>query len=284
MKKNLYFFCILVLCGLYISCTGRTGSNSQHMPDPSIEANAANSTETNQNIEDFIRDYWHEHFIRANLPVHIIENIVSHLILGPDFLMELLSILDSDPSLYVLVDKQHALSADYAPTDLAELSGSAYSVTRQDLMLRRPAAESLETMARSAQADGIMLTAASAFRSYNYQVNTYNYWVRELGQEAADRVSARPGHSQHQLGLVLDFYPINDNFAGTPASRWLEQNAGRYGWSLSYPQGYEHITGYQWESWHYRYVGTELADFINKYFDGIQQYALQFIHAYNSIE
>ena len=283
-RACLLIFCILILCGFCISCTGRSSSRS--LPESSIENNSEtnNAAAQNQDTEGFIRDYWHVYFERANLPDYIIENIISHLVLGPDFLMELLSILDGDPSLYILVDKQHALSQDHAPDDLAELTGGAYSVTRQDLMLRRPAAEALEAMARAARLDGITLTAASAYRSYNYQVNTYNNWVRELGQEAADLVSARPGHSQHQLGLTLDFYPINDNFAGTTASGWLEQNAARFGWSLSYPKGYEDITGYQWESWHYRYAGAELAEFIDKYFDNIQQYALQFIHAYRNME
>jgi D-alanyl-D-alanine carboxypeptidase len=108
-------------------------------------------------------------------------------------------------------------------------------------------------------------------------VQVYNREVREYGQEAADRESARPGTSQHQTGLVVDFAPIGDEFAKTAASAWLVKNAARFGWSLSFPDGYEQVTGYRWESWHYRYVGKELADFINRYFDGIQQYALQFI-------
>ena len=283
MKIKNYILCTFFLCALLVSCTGR--NNSTDMPDSSLNnSTETNNTENNQNIEDFIRAFWQEPLEMANLPVYIRENIIFNLLSGPDFIMELLSILDGDPYLYILVDKQHALGQDYAPGDLVALTSSAYSITRQDLMLRRPAEQALQAMAQAARLDGITLTAASAYRSYNYQVNTYNNWVRELGQEAADRVSARPGHSQHQLGLTLDFNPINDSFAGTPASRWLEQNAARFGFSLSYPQGYEHITGYQWESWHYRYVGIELADFINKYFDGIQQYALQFIHAYSSIE
>jgi len=104
--------------------------------------------------------------------------------------------------------------------------------------------------------------------------------VKTYGKETADRESAQPGKSQHQLGLVVDFAPIDDAFAKTPASQWLLKNAGSFGFSLSFPDGYENITGYRWESWHYRYVGKDLAAFINKYFEGIQQYALQFIYAW----
>ena len=90
----------------------------------------------------------------------------------------------------------------------------------------------------------------------------------------------RSGKSQHQLGLVVDFAPISDSFAETKASEWLLRNASRFGWSLSFPDGYENVTGYRWESWHYRFVGKDLAVFIEKYFENIQQYALQFIHAW----
>jgi D-alanyl-D-alanine carboxypeptidase len=145
-------------------------------------------------------------------------------------------------------------------------------------MLRRSAAEALEAMAAAARAEGISLIASSTYRSYDYQVEVYARNVREDGQEAADRVSARPGHSQHQTGLVVDFGSIDDSFAETRAGRWILANGSRFGWSLSFPPGYEAITGYQWESWHYRYVGPELASFIDTYFGSIQQYALQFLY------
>jgi D-alanyl-D-alanine carboxypeptidase len=103
--------------------------------------------------------------------------------------------------------------------------------------------------------------------------------VAELGQEAADRESARPGRSQHQLGLVVDFGSIDDSFAATAPSRWLAANASRFGWSLSFPKGYEAVTGYRWESWHYRYVG-QATTLIDRRFGGIQQYCLEFLDAW----
>ena len=229
--------------------------------------------------EVFITDLWKESLENAGLPDSIKERLYSHLMQGPDFVMELLSFMDGDPYLYKLVDKQHALGSGYVPDDLVDLAAGSYRVTRE-LTLRRAAAESLEVMAAAARADGVVLTAGSAFRTYDYQAGLYEQNVRELGQQAADRESARPGHSQHQLGLVVDFHPIEDSFAQTAESSWLLKNALRFGWSLSYPQGYEDITGYRWESWHYRYLGPSLAEFTEKYFDGIQQYALQFIEAW----
>jgi D-alanyl-D-alanine carboxypeptidase len=133
-------------------------------------------------------------------------------------------------------------------------------------------------MAAAAKAEGVSLIASSAYRSYDYQVEVYSRNVRESGQETADRESARPGYSQHQTGLALDFGSIDDSFAQTRAGRWIKANGSRFGWSLSFPDGCEAITGYRWESWHYRYVGRELSFFIDAYFGGIQQYALRFIH------
>jgi D-alanyl-D-alanine carboxypeptidase len=227
----------------------------------------------------FMDDFWRWTFGAAGLPPELSEKAADSAAAGPDFIMDLLAILEGDPYLYMLVDKEHPLPESYRPSDLAEIGGSC-GVTRKGLMVREAAARALEEMAAAALAEGVTLTAGSAYRSYEYQAGLYDRNVLEMGQEAADRESARPGHSQHQLGLVVDFIPIDDSFAETAAGRWVFRNAGRFGWSLSFPGGYEDVTGYRWESWHYRYVGRDLARFADSYFGGIQQYALRFIHAW----
>jgi D-alanyl-D-alanine carboxypeptidase len=185
---------------------------------------------------------------------------------------------ESDPFLYRLIDKSHALPEGYEPADLVTLRGGKYKISRDGLQLRRAAADALGEMAEGARADGLTLIASSAYRSEAYQRQVYGRIVAEMGQAAADRESSRPGYSQHQSGLALDFGSITDEFAATAAGRWLAANASRYGWSLSFPDGYEALTGYRWESWHYRYVGRALAAFIDAYFGGVQQYALLFIN------
>jgi len=197
---------------------------------------------------------------------------------SPAFMSDLSACLAGDRYLRALVDKQHPLPTGYVPADLVALTEGAYRVNRAGLMLRRAAAESLAEMAADARSAGITLLASSTYRSYDYQVEVYNRNVREMGQEAADRESARPGYSQHQTGLVVDFGSIDNSFAQTAAGRWMAANASRHGWSLSFPDGYEALTGYRWESWHFRYVGKPLAAFIDAYFGGVQQYALRFIH------
>jgi D-alanyl-D-alanine carboxypeptidase len=218
----------------------------------------------------------------AGLPEAMARRITAATPEDPAFIIDLLKCLRRDPYLRILVDKQHALPAEYEPADLVVLKGGSYEVSRENLRLRRAAAASLEEMAAAARTDGVILVVSSCYRSYEYQTTVYNRNVREMGREAADRESARPGYSQHQLGLVADFGSITDAFAETAAGRWLYDNAGRFGWSLSFPDGYEAVTGYRQESWHYRYVGRDLTVFIDAWFGGIQQYALQFIHAWES--
>ncbi|MDR1443440.1 MAG: M15 family metallopeptidase [Treponema sp.] len=219
----------------------------------------------------------------AGLPPELAVRLEAAAAESPAFILDLLSCLEGDPFLRRLVDKSHPLPEGYEPEDLAELSPGSYEVGRRGLMLRRSAAEALERMAAAARAGGVVLTASSAYRSYAYQVEVYGRNVQEMGREAADRESSRPGYSQHQTGLAVDFGSIDDSFARTGAGRWVLEHAARFGWSLSFPDGYEDATGYRWESWHYRYVGEDLAAFIDTWFDGIQQYALQFIHAWEGL-
>jgi D-alanyl-D-alanine carboxypeptidase len=196
------------------------------------------------------------------------------------FLAQLKKILvNDDPYLRILVDKQHPLPEDYEPDDLIELRYQSYRAGIADVMMLRGKAEAaLEEMAAAAKKDGITLTVSSAYRSYQYQIGSFDRWTKRLGLEEAERVSARPGRSQHQLGLVVDFGSITNEFAETAAGKWVKAHASRFGWSLSFPRGYEALTGYAWESWHYRYMGQEFCSFIDAWFGGIQQHALRFIH------
>ncbi|MDR2211571.1 MAG: M15 family metallopeptidase [Spirochaetaceae bacterium] len=214
---------------------------------------------------------------RAELPPEIAGHITENT---PAFMEDLERILaEEDPFLRILVDKQHPLPAAYEPDDLVELRYGSYRAGISDpMMLRRKAEAALEEMAAAAKAEGLVLTVSSAYRSYEYQIGSFDRWTRRLGLTEAERVSARPGHSQHQLGLVVDFGSITNEFAETAAGKWVKANAGRFGWSISFPRGYEELTGYAWESWHYRYTGRELCVFIDRWFGGIQQYALRFIH------
>lgn len=169
-----------------------------------------------------------------------------------------------DPSsLTVVVNKQNPLSPpQWAPSDLTGLNVSA---TKSGLTLRQPAAEAASVLFDAAAADGISLSVVSAYRSYDYQVGTYQHWVNQQGASAADRISARPGYSEHQTGLAMDVVgadgacTLQTCFESTAAGRWVAEHAAEHGWVVRYPAGAESVTGYSYEPWHLRYVGREAA-------------------------
>lgn len=203
-----------------------------------------------------------------------------------DFLADLQQVLAEDTDdLLTLVDKQHYLAADFVPADIVALKANDfYLLNRNDLSLRVPVEIALRKMASAAKKDGINLVVSSTYRSYDYQKNLYERNVRQLGKAVADRESAPPGASQHQLGVAVDFGSITDEFAQTKQGQWLAANAGNYGWSLSFPDGYEDVTGYRWECWHYRYIGERAVEFQRKWFSDVQQFMLEFIHAWKTVE
>jgi zinc D-Ala-D-Ala carboxypeptidase len=163
-----------------------------------------------------------------------------------------------------LVDKQHALGADYVPPDLVPVP-AAYIAPGYGATLNATALAALEHWLDAASAAGYDVRVVSGYRSYADQQYTYNYWVQQLGQEEADRVSARPGYSEHQLGTTADLgsaafgWDLREDFGNTPDGQWLAAHSVEYGFALSYPQGKESITGYAYEPWHFRYLGIEAA-------------------------
>ena len=120
--------------------------------------------------------------------------------------------------------------------------------------------EAFNKMQAAARAAGLNIYISSGFRSYSYQKTLYNNYVNRDGVTAADTYSARAGHSEHQSGLAFDVNTINDSFANTEEGKWLNDNCYKYGFILRYPKGKSDETGYQYEPWHFRYVGVELAE------------------------
>ena len=203
-----------------------------------------------------------------------------------DFIQDINNLIASDENgLLLLVDKKHYLANTFVPEDLVDLTKNPdYAINRTDLSLRVCVEEALRKMAVAAKAEGITLLVSSTFRTYDYQKRLYERNVREMGKEAADRESAMPGSSQHQTGTAIDFGDITDKFATEPSGIWLAENANKYGFSLSYPQGYEPVTGYRWECWHYRYIGQSAVFMQEKWFNNVQQYMMDFIDLYKNAD
>lgn len=171
-------------------------------------------------------------------------------------------------NLAALVDKQNKLPLDYAPRSLVDVNKDLllYTNSSQPILVTSEAGDALRIMAKDLQTQlGKNLVITSGYRSYNDQYRTYAGWVRQLGQEEADKVSARPGFSEHQLGTAIDFvdedtgFDLTNNFESGPSGKWLMENAHKYGFVQSYPSGKEAETGYQHEAWHWRYVGIDNA-------------------------
>jgi D-alanyl-D-alanine carboxypeptidase len=160
------------------------------------------------------------------------------------------------------LDKQHRLPADCVPADLVEVP-AAFTFGGGQLMTTT-AADALVTLLNAAAEDGYLMYAASSYRSFEQQAITFQSWVDRKGLEAAERESARAGHSEHQLGTTTDLTTTAnggnlDAFRGTPEAEWVAANSWKYGFIVSYPPDSEHITGYVWEPWHIRYVGVDIA-------------------------
>lgn len=144
----------------------------------------------------------------------------------------------------LIVNKSYPLPKDYRP-DNDELTSET--------------SNAFEKMRVDAQAEGLNLYISSGFRSYEYQAQLYQRYADRDGYEKADTYSARAGYSEHQTGLAFDLNTIDDSFANTPEGKWVAENCWKYGFILRYPKGKEAQTGYQYEPWHLRYLGEDMA-------------------------
>jgi len=161
---------------------------------------------------------------------------------------------DMSKGYLVLVNKYNNVEKDYEP-ELEELTGYGYG------SLEKTAAEWFKKMVDAARADGIYLKSVSPFRTWNIQSIFYYGYVNQAGTAEADTYSARPGFSEHETGLAVDINTasISTHFENTAEYEWLINNCWKYGFILRYLPDKQYLTGYVYEPWHYRYVGTEYA-------------------------
>jgi D-alanyl-D-alanine carboxypeptidase len=208
------------------------------------------------------------------------EEVAAAALERPQYFLELVGqTLDLPEYLYLLVDKDHPLPDGYVPRELTELRQyPALALNRDSLRLHSSTIPDLLAMNAAAREAGVTLVLSSAYRSYSYQKGLYEGYVSRHGREEADRFSARPGTSQHQLGTAVDFGSITEEIARTAQGQWLAQHAWEYGFSLSYPRGMEETTGYMWEPWHFRYMSRTVTRLEREFFSGVQQYMTEFLH------
>ena len=172
---------------------------------------------------------------------------------------------DRRPELTWLVDKTRPLPDGYAPDDLVVLANRLVVPGFEGRMLDSEAAEHFGDLVDAAAETGFDIRTRSTYRSYDEQVWTFAYWVDQLGQVEAERISAKPGHSEHQLGMTADVatlsvgWALSESLGTMPEGLWLLENAYRFGFVESYPVDGEETTGYAYEPWHLRYIGVDCA-------------------------
>ncbi len=186
---------------------------------------------------------------------------------------------DQAASITVVVNKGRILPSSYVPADLvvpdvALRLGSG----SPEMHVRAEAAAAMKQLFAGAAQSGLQLKLASGYRSYSLQKTLYNGYVASSGQAYADASSARPGHSEHQTGLAADLEPASRNceiqqcFGTTAEGKWLAANAYKYGFIIRYQEGKDNLTGYEYEPWHVRYIGTDLATKVYKSGKTLEQY------------
>ncbi|OXM83306.1 M15 family metallopeptidase [Paenibacillus rigui] len=175
-------------------------------------------------------------------------------------------VVTNPESISVLVNKQFALPSSYEPKDLVYPNVPfTFKEQLEKRKMRKEAAQALEKLFDGAKKDGVSLAGVSAYRSYATQKTVYNNYVKKDGEEKARTYSAVPGHSEHETGLAIDVSgsdgkcAAEDCFGNTKEASWLAKHAAEYGFIIRYLKGKESITGYQYEPWHIRYVGTQAA-------------------------
>lgn len=170
--------------------------------------------------------------------------------------------INNPNDLDVLVNKNNKLNSKHVPTDLIMLD---VKYSNQYKYLREEAAYNFEKLSNDASKLDYKIIAVSTYRSYTYQQELYNYYVKTKGEKYALQCSAKAGHSEHQTGLAVDVMGSNndyDEFENSIEFEWMKNNSYKYGFILRYPKGKEKITGFKYEPWHYRYVGYEIAKYI----------------------
>ncbi len=191
--------------------------------------------------------------------------------------------IETDTSLgkFVILNKSYHADATYHAPDLMEIDpiyslyGSTYKIE-----LSKECFEAFLKMYNDAKNLGYGFKINSAYRSYEKQENIYNGYLKTDTQKNVDTYSARPGYSEHQTGYAFDIrdFPFtNDDYSKTKSFTWVSKNAYKYGFILRFPEGKEHITGYQYESWHYRYCGIDCSTYIHNHDITYEEYYEYFI-------
>lgn len=285
-KKNftIFIICIiLIICSITYSIKLLANTLSSNKTPDIKEKVQDDSFENSSKLSYYIKenDIRYQNYRKLN-PTLTTEQIITEVNIG----------LDNDyytnsskatnlNTKYILVNKYNYLLNDYVPENLVKINNQ-YALNNMQLV--DYAKEAFEEMAAAAKKENLSIIAMSTYRSYEYQLNLYNQYAKQDGKEKADTYSGRPGYSEHQTGLAVDVYNGKEtytNFEVTEEFKWMQENAYKYGFILRFPKNKTKETGYDYESWHYRYVGTEVAEYIHKNNISYEEYYVKNIQPKN---
>ena len=239
----------------------------------------------NKSIVDLINE---KYFLEKNLKIYIeyskdseydLHNIIAVINVGSnnEFYTNTKK-TDISKGITMLTNKFYYLDSSYNEENMVKVS-KQYSYG-ENQMLTSDTFDAFLSMFNAAKKDNITLIINSSFRNYEDQEEIYDYYKRVKGVEEANKIAAKPGHSEHQTGLAVDIQTYGsraDTFDQSDAFKWLSENAYKYGFILRYPKDKKYITGYEYESWHYRYVGAEVAKYIHENNITFDEYYAYFI-------
>ncbi|TCT13993.1 D-alanyl-D-alanine carboxypeptidase [Natranaerovirga pectinivora] len=274
MKKRILVMITATI--FFAGCNNRTSNYipiSNTISEKEIENKSENDSDSALAIEEIIEKDFNNN---TQSPGHIIDNndetkgIDESMIPKEPVIPEEVTPINTPDSVTSLVNKLYYLPSNYIPNDLM-IPNVRFSFEGYDdkMLLREVAAIALEDLFNAAEEEeNLFLFAVSGYRSYQRQKAIYERNLQTRGEEWTNKYSAKPGHSEHQTGLAMDVtskavgFNLTSEFASTPEGQWLKANAHRFGFVISYPADKTHITGYNFEPWHIRYVGIDLADIL----------------------
>lgn len=191
-----------------------------------------------------------------------------------------IKVTDISYGILMLINKQYRLPDDFEQDDLVAIPSNYHVADGKEYKMQKEAAEAFYKMSDAAWNESggkIDLRIISGYRSHSYQDWLYNHYANTYGKEEADTYSARPRHSEHETGLCCDIDMVDQRYEQTESFKWLVNNAQDYGYILRYEKGKEHITGYMYEPWHWRYIGVETAQAVKESGLTYEEYFLQYI-------
>lgn len=288
-KKNFTIFIIflILICFCFTGLTSliiRNFSNEKTKSDEKTFTNNKDLSEKDKKLKKLGNiNKKISYFKMSNLDRYITYKEKNNSLSNTQIIKDVNMDLDKDPytdmkeaknlnKINILVNKHNYLKENYVPNNLEQID-TKYALSNMSLV--NTAKYAFENMSKEAKKENLKIIAMSTYRSYEYQVNLYNNYAKSDGKAAADTYSGRPGNSEHQTGLAVDVYNQDEtytNFEKTEEYIWMQDNAYKYGFILRFPKGKEKETGYEFESWHYRYVGKNIAKIIKENNISLEEY------------